>query len=113
MLDPKSVIDGPIPAVSALDVERFWSHQSQHSAESGISYSAKAISQLCGSETADPIAIWARTTLVSILSHEGLPENWSANEDLRRVIFQAAAVFPLPNGLQGLNPGEFIAKLPV
>ena len=112
MLDPKSIIDGNIPGVSPLDIQRLWSLQSQHSADS-VSYSTKAILQVCESESADPIAVGARTALIGILLQQGVLENWRENDGLSNVVFEAAAAFPLPTGLQGLNPSDFVASLPI
>ena len=112
MLDLKSIIDGNIPAVSPLDIQRLWSLQSQHSADS-VSYSTKAILQICESESADPIAVGARTALIPILLQQGVLENWRENDGLSKLVFDAAATFPLPTGLQGLNPSEFVASLPI
>jgi len=41
---------------------------------------------------------------------QGILENWRENDGLSEVVFEAAA-FPLPTGLQGLNPSEFVAVL--
>lgn len=117
MLHLKSIINGNIPAASPLDIQRLWSLQSQHSADSGASYSTasystKAILQVCESESADPIAVCARTALIKILLQQGVLENWRENDGLSKAVFEAAAAFPLPAGLQGLNPSEFVASLP-
>jgi hypothetical protein len=105
------MIDGDIPAVSPVDIQRFWSLRSQHPGDSA-SYSTKAILQVCESESADPIAVGARTMLLGILLEQGVLENWRENDGFSKVVFDAAAVFPLPAGLQGVNPSEFVAFLP-
>jgi hypothetical protein len=112
MLDPKLAIIEAIPAVHTLDLQGLWALQSQHPVNSGVSYSIKAISQVCNFGS-DPVAVWARTTLISILSQQGLLDNWRDHDGLQQAVFQAAAVFPLPNGLQELNPNAFIAALPL
>ena len=112
MLDPKQVTNSPIPAVKALDIQRLWSLQSQHPASGGVSISVEVIRQICDSEAADPIAVWARTALVSILLQMGVLEGWRTKDGLRKEVFEAAAVYPLPSGLQGLNPNDFVATLP-
>jgi hypothetical protein len=111
MLDLKSIIDGNIPAVNPLDIQRLWALQSQHHGDS-ISYSTKAILQVCESASADPVAVGARTMLVGTLLAQGTLENWRETGGLNKAVFDVAAVFPLPTGLQGLNPSEFIALLP-
>ena len=109
MLDLKSMIDGNIPAVSSLDIQRLWAMQSQHP---GASFSTKAILQVCESASADPIAVAARTTLLRLLLEQGVLENWRGSDGLSEAVFDAAAALPLPTGLQGVNPSEFVALLP-
>ena len=115
MLDLKSMIDGNIPAVSSVDIQRFWAMQSQHEPQhdgASVSYSTKAILQICESESADPIAVGARTMLLRTLLQQGILENWREGNSLTKEVFDAAAAFPLPTGLRGLNPNEFVALLP-
>ena len=111
MLDLKSMIDGDIPSVNSLDIQRLWSLQSQHNGAS-VSISTKASSQICESESADPIAVGARTMLLRTLLQQGVLENWREGDSLTKEVFDAAASFPLPTGLRGLNPSEFVALLP-
>lgn len=111
MLDLKSMIHGNIPVVNPLDIQRFWAIRSQHDGAS-VSYSTKAILQICESESADPVAVAARTMLLGTLLQQGALENWCEGDSLSKEVFDAAAVFPLPTGLQGLNPKEFVALLP-
>jgi hypothetical protein len=107
MLDLHSMIDGNIPAVSSIDIQRFWSLQSQHPG----AICTSAILQVCESESADPVAVGARTILLRTLLAQGVLEDWRENDGLSKVVFDAAAEFPLPTGLQGLNPDEFVAVL--
>ena len=113
MLDFESVLNGAIPAVKPLDVQRLWSFQAQHPQEPGqaISFSMEAISQICESDS-DPIAVWARAAFLNMLVKHGLLEKWREEGGLRKAVFEAAAVFPLPNGLQGADFEEFITALP-
>ena len=112
MLDPKSVMNQNIPPVSAMDIRRLWTAQSQHPADSGVSYSGTAIAAICESDSADPIAVWARTSLISILLQHGELENWREKDGLpNNIVFEHAAVYPLPAGLQGFTPADFVASL--
>jgi len=104
------MIDGDIPAVSSRDIQSLWSLQSQHHGGS-VSYSTRAILQICESESADPIAVGARTMLLGILLQQGVLEKWRENDGFSKVVFDAAAAFPLPTGLEGVNPSEFVALL--
>jgi hypothetical protein len=105
MLDLKSMIDGNIPSVNSIDIQRFWAMQSQHPG----AICTKAILQVCESNSADPVAVGARTTLLRVLLEQGALENWRENDGLSKAVFDAAASFPLPTGLQGVNPSEFVA----
>ena len=109
MQDLKSMIDGNIPAVSSIDIQRFWAMQSQYPG----AICTKAILQVCESDSADPVAVGARTILLRVLLEQGVLENWRENDSLSKVVFDAAAAFPLPAGLQGVNPSEFVSLLPV
>jgi hypothetical protein len=91
--------------VSALDVQRLWSLQAQDSA---VSYSTNAVLQACESES----AVGAPTAVINILLQQGVSEKWRENDGLSKVVFEAAAAFPLPTGLQGLRPSDFVASLP-
>ncbi|SRR5713226_2119796 len=102
------MLNGNIPAVSSLDIQRFWAMQSQHPG----AICTKAILQVCESESADPVAVGARTMLLRTLLEQGALENWRESDGLAKAVFDAAAVFPLPTGLQGVNPSEFVALLP-
>ncbi len=114
MLDPESVISGAIPAVSPLAVQRLWSLQAQLPPESrgAVSFSAKLIAQICEPDSSDPIAVWARFALIGILLQQGLLEKWREHDSLHNSVFEAAAVFPLPNGLQGVNADDLVNTLP-
>src|ERR1035437_3698377 len=113
MLDLKSINNGKIPVVRPLEIPSLGSLSFPQFSHSRASYSTKAILQVCESESADPIAVSARTALIRILLQQGVLENWRENDGLSKVVFEAAAAFPLPTGLQGLNPSEFVASLPI
>jgi len=49
--------------------------------------------------------------MVRTLLEQGVLENWREDDGLSKVVFDAAATFPLPTGLQGLNASEFVAVL--
>jgi len=108
MLDLHPMLNGNIPAVSSLDIQRFWAMQSQHPG----AICTKAILQICEYESADPVAVGARTMLLRTLLEQGALEDWRESDGLAKAVFDAAAVFPLPTGLQGVNPSEFVALLP-
>jgi len=49
--------------------------------------------------------------MVRTLLEQGVLENWREDDGLSKVVFDAAATFPLPTGLQGLKASEFVAVL--
>ncbi|HTF70624.1 MAG TPA: hypothetical protein VK638_48945 [Edaphobacter sp.] len=108
MLNLKSVLHTAIPAVNPLDVQRLWTLQSQYAKDSGVAFTTEAILQVCASQAADPVAVWARTTLINILLEAGHLESWRENGGLNNTVFETLAVFPLPAGLQQFDPSEFL-----
>ena len=113
MLDFESVVQGEIPAVNPLDLQRFWTFQWQHPKEPGVSvgFTREAILQACRSPLADPIAVLARTILLNILLEQGQLENWLEAGRPNTAVFETTAVFALPSGLQQFDPAEFLAQL--
>jgi hypothetical protein len=73
----------------------------------------RAIAQICHSETADNFAVWARTALLEILFQEGRLDKWREHDNLNEKLFEVAASFPLPQGLNGFDAQDFLASLPV
>ncbi len=112
MLDFRSVLSGAVPAVDPRDLQRFCSFHWQQAAPSETAYTCEAIRQICQSESADPIALWARASLLGLLRQPGSPEPWREDDGWQQAVFQVVAVFPLPQGLQALEQEQFLAALP-
>ncbi len=108
MLDPASVLDTPIPPVDPFDLQSFWALQSRHSDNAGVGYTTSAILSACKSPTADPVAIWARTIFLQMLVKQGLLDKWRDGSEIQKVVFDAVAAYPLPNGLQQADPNDFL-----
>jgi len=112
MLDPTSVLDTPIPSVDPLDLQIFWAVQSCHSDNVGVGYTTSAIFTACKSPTADPIAIWARSIFIHMLVKQGLLDKWRDGQEIQKVVFDAVAAYPMPNGLRQADPTGLIITLP-
>lgn len=111
MLNLRSVLKEPIPAIDPVFLKRLWIHQSQRGSSSGIGYTLPAITGICGSSSTDPVAIWARTALIGIALKAGKMDKLVQNGSLPQAVFDAAATFPLPDGLEGFNCDVFVARL--
>ena len=77
-----------------------------------VAFSLTAIKQACDSEDVDPLAVWARTMLISALAQDGGLEKYRREDSFDETVFDVASQFPLPHGLQVFNKEEFLAKLP-
>ncbi len=111
MFDLKSIIDSPIPPVDPLDLQNFWALQSRHSDKPGVAYATSAILSACKNPAADPLALFARTTFIHILLQHGFLDKWRAGSEMQKVVFDAVAAYPLPNGLQQADPNGLIIAL--
>jgi hypothetical protein len=114
MLKIDAVISDAVPAVNPGDLQRLWSFQSQSAKTypgAKISFTRESIAKLCESKTSDPIAVWARAALIGILMQQGVLDNWREQDGLHEAVFRVAALFPLPNGLKGVDPTEFVNLL--
>ena len=116
MLDSNALLSGkPIPAVDPSDMRRIWELISEapppESAGVGVrGWNANLIADQC-SQGADPLAVFYRAALLKPLLESGLLDNWRDGDSPHDVVFQALAAFPLPEGIQGFRPDEFIDAL--
>lgn len=104
----------PVAAVDPNDLKRVWHLfldtdrvRPAGAAASTIGISAKLIAQQC-SPGADVLAVSFRTALLQGLLREGMLDDWRDGNELRDTVFDAAATFPLQNGIESFNPNAFI-----
>lgn len=76
-----------------------------------MSYTPRAITEICGLSCTDPIATWGRAALISMMLDTGKINDFVQNGSLSQVVFDAAARIPLPRGLEGFDCDAFIATL--
>jgi hypothetical protein len=110
-------IGRPVPAVRAEDVRRVWSflasEQARHPRVHGgavSSVSLKLLGGLCD-VNANVLAVWFRAALIETLLQQGPLEGWREGDSLRDRVFEVAASFPLPRGLENADLDAFVAAL--
>ncbi len=62
-------------------------------------------------EGADVAAVFFRATLINLLLDSGRLDPWRERTSLRESVYEVAARFPLPAGLQNADFDAFIATL--
>jgi hypothetical protein len=75
-----------------------------------VGINASLISDQCD-PGADVNAIFFGAALLQHLFQSGLLNDWREGNEPSGVIFQLAATFPMEQGVQGFDPGEFIERL--
>jgi hypothetical protein len=63
------------------------------------------------SNGADTLAVFVRATLLNMLIEGGMLDQWREGDGLPDFIFKSLAAFPLPEGMIGFNPPDFLAAL--
>jgi len=113
----RAFIKQPVPPVRAGDVKRVWSLYASEQArdtrvQAGAAFAVcqKLLVDLCD-ENANVLAVWCRATVVGALLREGRLERWRQGNGLRDEVFELAATFPIPRGLEGFDLDAFVAAL--
>src|SRR5215831_13163767 len=103
----------PLQEVDAEALIRFWRFTEQHQAETPlacISYDIRLVQDQVG-PGCDPISALFRTGLLKMLFQRGLLDDWREGAELRRVVFDVAASFPIPNGVEGFDAEVFLNEV--
>lgn len=110
MLNAHKVIAGTaVPSVDVNDLKRVWMLLSEISQpESAVS--SNMLRERCSTQ-ADALAVYVRATMIKLLFGQGLLREYQAGNTIPEELFQKAAVFPLPNGLQNADLSAFISEL--
>ena len=104
MLSPRDLALGgvEIPPVDKEEVRQFWLKmqelQQEHPSE-GVGFDLRLFQ---GSLHCDPLAVYARATLLLSLTLDG---------EISDAIYERAAEYPLPEGVRSFQPEEFLAGL--
>ena len=110
----RSSIRQPLPAVRVDDVRRVWSFlaSAQTRAPEGgtSSVSMKLLAGQCDIN-ANVLAVSFRAMLVGTLLRQGRLDRWREGNGLHERVFEVAANFPLPNGLENADVDAFLAAL--
>ena len=115
--DLRASIGRPVPAVRADDLRRVWSFLASERARDPRvhggavnSVSLKLLAGLCD-VNANVLAVWFRAALVEILLQQGGLDRWREGNSLRDKVFEVAASFPLPRGLENADFDAFVFAL--
>lgn len=108
-----------IPPVGSDDVARVWHFflkisvraGDQETPEAAIGIASPVITQLCEGSNSDPLAVFLRVSIVEHLFRQGALAEWSTGEEPARAVFECAARFPLPNGMENFDSSRFLAML--
>jgi hypothetical protein len=57
------------------------------------------------------LAVWFRAALVEILLEQGRLDRWREGNSLRDKVFEVAASFPLPRGLENADLDAFLVAM--
>jgi hypothetical protein len=70
----------------------------------------RLVAQHC-SPSADVLAVFFRTALLQALIEQDMLNDWREGKEFRHSVFEAAATFPLPKGVESFDPNAFIDRL--
>ena len=59
----------------------------------------------------DAISVFFRTALLKALFQEGLLDEWREGPELRRVVFDVAANFPIAQGVEEFDAAAFLNEV--
>ena len=105
-----------IPPVNKEDLKRVWLklealNEEHGGMTSGIAYDQRVFAGSIRSDDADPMAVFARVTILSVLKLSNSLNRWTANGEVLDVVYARAADFPLPNGMQSFQLDQFMSAM--
>jgi hypothetical protein len=104
----------PLVAVDTEAVIRMWRFlESQPHTEAPtalVSYDIRLIQDQVGPAN-DAIAAVFRTALLKVLFQQGLLDEWREGPELRKVVFDIAARYPMEDGVEGFDAGGFLNEV--
>src|SRR5450432_1609388 len=99
-------IGKPVPAVRVDDVRRIWSFLTEQARdthfEGGTAVNVKLLADLCA-PNANILAVYFRATLITALLQQGQLDRWRDGNSLLERVFEVAANFALPQGLENAD----------
>ena len=107
--------DTPLRPVNQADLKRVWEliQSSKDVARApgiGVGIDSEMIAQQCQPGT-DARAAFFRAALLEYLFQSGLLNDWRDGNEPANAVFQAAAIFPMEQGVQGFDPTAFVERL--
>jgi hypothetical protein len=107
----------PLRPVDPNDVRRVWDLILQVTAGRAgdpraptMGIDVRLVAQHC-SPSADVLAVFFRTALLQALIEQDMLNDWREGKEFRHSVFEAAATFPLPKGVESFDPNAFIDRL--
>jgi hypothetical protein len=107
----------PLRPVDPDDVRRVWDLILQVTAgRSGdpraptMGIDVRLLARHC-SPGADVLVFFFRTALLQALIQQDMLNDWREGQELRHSVFEVAATFPVPKGVDGFDPNAFIDRL--
>jgi hypothetical protein len=104
----------PLVAVDTEAMIRMWrflESQLQTGAPSGpVGYDIRLIQDQVGPGS-DAISVFFRTALLKSLFQQGLLDEWREGPELRQVVFDVAACYPMENGVGGFDADAFLNEI--
>ena len=111
----RALTGGPVPAVHPDDLRRVWAAITSEpatgtpaGATTGISINL--VKQLCENGSV-ALAAWVRMSFLDLLQRQNLLDAFRDDDGLQNTVFETAARFPLPHGLQHADVEGFMAAL--
>lgn len=107
-------IGEPVPAVQADDLRRVWSFLNEQARDTRFkgrtAVNMKLLADLCAPK-ADVLAVYFRATLIDALLQQGRLDRWREGNGLVERVFEVAATFSLPQGLESANLDALVAAM--
>lgn len=117
---PPFTAETPLPEANPEELRRVWAllvrteaeYVAEHPPGTSFGISTSLIEKECQlpGET-DVRAIFFRATLLEVVRKLGLLTPWQNEAELRDVVFEEAARFPLTHGVEGFDPEALVRRL--
>jgi|HubBroStandDraft_4_1064222.scaffolds.fasta_scaffold563484_2 hypothetical protein len=110
----EAFIKGPVPAVQVDELMRGWSFLNEEARASrlkgGTAVNIKLLADRC-SPNANVPAVFVRAALIDALLQQGRLDRWREGNGLVEKVFEVAATFALPRGLENVDLNALVAAM--
>ena len=111
-----AMLSEPVAPVEASALKCVWAmfaearRKAPGSEGGSVGFDVKFLAEKCGAEV-DHRATMMRLTLLSVLMETKALAGWLDGDEPRDVVFETLAGFPLPGGVRGFRPEDFLGAL--